>query len=70
MSFFSRFPDVGSGQRPGKPKIQTLVAANVWKMLETKHWPQPMSRNSQNPDVGRDQRLENRKKKTLDGSNV
>jgi hypothetical protein len=29
MSFFFRFPDIGSGQCPENSKIGTLVAANV-----------------------------------------
>jgi len=56
MSFFSRFPDVGSGQRPGKPKIQTLAAINVWKTAKKRRWTVPTSERSQRKDIDRGQR--------------
>src|SRR5258708_4215172 len=70
MSVFFRFPDVASGQCPQNHKIETLIAPNVRKMRESRHWSSPTSTKFRKADVDCNQRPQNHKKRTLAAINV
>jgi hypothetical protein len=75
--------DVAHDQCPGNRKNRhwpqptyencerkTLVVTNVQESIKTDTGHSPTSTNIGKTDIGRDQRLENHRKKTLDGSNI